>query len=123
MRFESKDTAQVAKTMGELMGKARLSGSGFSLSDAVQKKVQEELIAKAVKAFEAKAKVTANAMGFARYEYGAMAITQSGAMPMPRMNTVTLMGAMSKSADSAMSIEPGYSQVSVQISGTVKLIK
>lgn len=126
VRFESTDTAQVAKTMGELIGKARLSGSGSSLSDAAQKKVQEQLIGKAVKAFEAKAQATASAMGFKSYEYGNVAINQSGAMPMPR-NSVTMFSVGVASAKSAagdaMGIEPGQTQVAVQISGTVKLVK
>ena len=125
VRIESTDTAQVAQTMSDLMGKARLAGSGFSLSEAVQKKVQDELIAGAVKAFEAKAKTTATAMGFSHFEYNDIQIGNSGMVPTPR-NTVTLFSAATAKTSNAgepMALEPGQTQVTVSISGNVRLLK
>ncbi|MFE1572471.1 SIMPL domain-containing protein [Comamonas odontotermitis] len=123
VQIESTDTAQVGQTMAALMDKARLAGSGFRLSDAARRKAQDQLIADAVKAFEAKAKVTASAMGFARYEYGNINLNQSGtSQPMMRANRGY---AMSKSADASepVGLEAGYTTVSVTLSGSVKLIK
>lgn len=125
VQIESTDTAQVGQTMAALMDKARLAGSGFRLSDAARKKAQDQLTADAVKAFEAKAKVTASAMGFARYEYSNINLNQSGtSQPMMRANRGYAM-AMSKSADASepVGLEAGYTTVSVTLSGSVKLIK
>ena len=124
VRIESTDTTQVAQTMAALLEKARLSGSGFTLSDSARKKAQDELITQAIQAFDAKAKVAATAMGFARYEYGNINLNQSGAsQPMPRAGYGIAM-AKSASADSTpMSLEPGYTTDSVSLSGSVKLIK
>ena len=125
VQFESTDTAQVAQTMAALMDKARLSGSGFRLSEAARKKAQDQLIAEAVKNFDAKAKVTASAMGFSRYEYGSINLNQSGG-DQPVMRATRNM-AMSAKMDSGgadpVALEPGYTTVSVGMSGSVKLIK
>lgn len=125
VQIESTDTAQVGQTMAALMDKARLAGSGFRLSEAARKKASDQLIAEAVKSFEAKAKVTASAMGFSRYEYGSINLNQSGAsQPMMRANRGGVM-ALSKSADASepVGLEPGLTTVSVTLSGSVKLIK
>ena len=125
VQFESTDTALVAQTMAALMDKARLSGSGFRLSDAATKKAQDQLIGDAVKAFDAKAKVSASAMGFSRYEYGSINLNQSGnTPPIMRANRgPMMMSKMDSGASDPVALEPGYTTVSASISGTVKLIK
>ena len=125
VQFESTDTALVAQTMAALMDKARLSGSGFRLSDAATKKAQDQLIGDAVKAFDAKAKVSASAMGFSRYEYGSINLSQSGnTPPIMRANRgPMMMSKMDSGASDPVALEPGYTTVSASISGTVKLIK
>jgi len=125
LRIESTDTAQVAQAMSALMDKARLSGSGFSLSTAARKKAQDQLIADAVKEFEAKARVAATAMGFARFEYGSVALQQSGnSMPMPRGSMMAAKAEMYSSDSAApVTLEPGKTEVSVSLSGTVRLLK
>lgn len=126
VRIESTDTAQVAQAMSELMDKARLSGSGFTLSTAARKKAQDQLIADAVQDFEAKAKVTAAAMGYARFTYDNVALHQSNnAMPMPRggMMAKADMYASSASAPAPVTLEPGKTEVSVSLSGSVRLLK
>ena len=125
MRIESTDTAQVGQAMSELMDKARLSGSGFALSTVARKKAQDQLIASAVKEFEAKAKVAASAMGFARFEYGNVSLQQNDSyMPMPRGGLMMAKAAMA-SSDSAppVSLEPGKTEVSISLSGSVRLLK
>ncbi|MEJ5031278.1 SIMPL domain-containing protein [Comamonas sp. MYb69] len=124
VQLESTDTAVLGQTMAALMDKARLTGSGFRLSDAARNKAQDQLIAEAVKNFNAKAKVTANAMGYAQYEYDTIHLNQSGtSQPMPRMGRGVAM--MSKMEDSSapVGLEPGYTTVSVSMSGAVRLIK
>ena len=125
VQFESTDTSVVAQTMAALMDKARLSGSGFRLSDAATKKAQDQLIGDAVKAFDAKAKVSASAMGFSRYEYGSINLNQSGSTPpiMRANRGPMMMSKMDSGASDPVALEPGYTTVSASISGTVKLIK
>ncbi|MGE8318796.1 MAG: SIMPL domain-containing protein [Comamonas sp.] len=125
MRIESTDTAQVAQAMSDLMDKARLSGSGFTLSTAARKKAQDQLIATAVQEFEAKAKVTAAAMGFARFSYDNVALQQSNnAMPRVAMYSAAAdAGISSKSAPAPVTLEPGKTEVSVSVSGSVRLLK
>ncbi len=126
VRIESTDTALVAQTISALMEKARLSGSGFRLSDAARQKAQDQLIGDAVKAFDAKAKVTAHAMGFARYEYGSINLNQSGStQPMMHTNRNYSMAVSKVASDASdpVSLEPGNATVSVTLSGTVKLVK
>ena len=125
VQIESTDTAQVGQTMAALMDKARLSGSGFRLSDAATKKAQDQLIGDAVKAFDAKAKVSASAMGFSRYEYGSINLNQSGSTPpiMRANRGPMMMSKMDSGASDPVALEPGYTTVSASISGTVKLIK
>ena len=125
LQFESTDTSLVAQTMAALMDKARLSGSGFRLSEAATKKAQEQLIGDAVKAFDAKAKLSANAMGFSRYEYGNINLSQSGSNPpiMRANRAPMMMSKMDSGAGDPVALEPGYTTVSASISGTVKLIK
>ncbi|MEG0920954.1 MAG: SIMPL domain-containing protein [Comamonas sp.] len=125
VQFESTDTTQVAQTMAALMDKARLSGSGFRLSEAAAKKAQEQLIGDAVKAFDAKAKLSASAMGFSRYEYGSINLNQSGNNPpiMRASRGAMMASKMDSGANDPVALEPGYTTVSVSMSGSVKLIK
>ena len=124
VQLESTDTTQVAQTMAALMDKARLAGSGFRLSEAARKKAQDQLIGDAAKAFDAKAKVGASAMGFSRYEYGSINLNQSGDQVTLYATRGAMAMAKTSSADAEpVSLEPGYTTVSVTMSGTVKLIK
>ncbi|WP_157667515.1 SIMPL domain-containing protein [Comamonas serinivorans] len=124
LRIESTQTGQVAQTASALMDKARLQGAGFFLSTAKRQEAERELIGAAVQEFQLKAQTTAKALGFASTSYKNVALQQPQ-MAQP-MSTRMFKGARAE-ADGApaepLTLEPGKTEVSVSVSGTVNLLR
>jgi len=122
LHIESAETQLVAKTAADLSPVARVEGVGFYLSAAARAAAEQSLIASAVKDFGEKANVTAHALGYARTTLRDVAISQQGGeMPRPMMATAMKAARADSAPGAPVPMEPGKTQVSVTVSGTVGL--
>ena len=122
LRIDSSAAAVVAQTAAELASVARLAATGFYLSPAARARAEQDLIAEAVREFQAKTQATAQALGFAQTELREVAVGQSGFEARPPASPMRAM-AMAAEARSAepVPMEPGKTHVSVSVSGAVAL--
>ncbi|MNR71498.1 hypothetical protein D3C71_21260 [compost metagenome] len=127
LRIDSSDHAAVAQTAAELAQLGQLAGAGFYLSTQLRTGVQKALIATAVSEFQEKARATATALGYTGTDIKEVAVGQSGFVPRPMM---MMRGAAAYGAEMASSaaaapvpMEPGKTEVTVTVSGTVNLLK
>lgn len=122
LRIESAETQLVAKTAADLSPVARVEGAGFYLSAAARMAAEQSLIATTVKDFGEKASVAARALGYARTALRDVSISeQGGEMPRPMMAMAMKAARADSSPAAPVPMEPGKTQVSVTVSGTVGL--
>ena len=122
LRIESTQTQLVARTAADLSDVARVDGAGFFLSGAARAAAEQGLISSAVKDFGDKATVTAHALGFVHTQIRDVSVSQSGGDAPRPMMAFAMKSARAESASPApVPMEPGRSQVSVTVSGTVEL--
>ena len=96
-----------------------LGGTSFGLSREQRAKVEDEAQALAIGRFQAKATELARGFGFGSYTLREVAVNASepGYLPRPRMAAMEAKAV----ADSPVPVEPGKSEVTVTVSGSVQL--
>jgi predicted secreted protein len=117
--LEGGDTAAMTQLVGILQSRLQLQSFQFSVSEALRKKVQEELVSEALAAFRARAELVAKGLGASGYALDDVSVeTGSPGFPMPmhRMEMATMAKDMA-----APAVEAGTSRVSVTVSGAVVL--
>ena len=117
--LEGRDFARISATAGKIQS-LTLGNVGFGLSREARAKVESEAQAIAIERFKAKASDIAKGFGFSSYTLREVSINANdqGYTPRPRMMA---MEAKMASADSAVPVEAGKSNVVVSVSGSVQL--
>lgn len=116
LRLESRDAEALARLIGVLQGRLRLKGMDFLVSPEARRKVENELITEVLGAFKERVGVVRASLGFADYDIVGININTGGDMVRP-MQTMRAMAA----EVSTPALEAGTSEVTVGVSGTVRL--
>ncbi len=80
--LKSRDVQALSKLIGELGDEARILSVGFTVSKEARAKVEAELLVEASKAFNERAAMIANSLGYARFEIERINVGTAG-MPRP----------------------------------------
>lgn len=116
--LESADLAAMSELIGKLQAIAAVDELSFSASPETQKRVSDQVMVEAIKAFQAKAAVAAQALGSKNYRLGKVSIDSSNNMPRPVYSTAP----KSSMSSSPAPIEPGESAITVNVRGSVELM-
>ncbi|HWS75238.1 MAG TPA: SIMPL domain-containing protein [Quisquiliibacterium sp.] len=118
---ESEDIAAVSKATATLAGRMNVASIGFRLSDAKRRQAERALTDEAAAQLYDRARATARALGFADVQLVEANLSSSGQPGVPMMRAAMAQGAAPAEA-TPVPLEPGRSQVSVTLNGTLKLI-
>ncbi|MPM26470.1 hypothetical protein SDC9_72972 [bioreactor metagenome] len=119
--LEGKDFSLITATAGAVQNMT-ISAVAFDLSREAREKVEDEVQAKAIAAFKAKAAETAKQFGFAGYTLREVAVNDSRGQVTPPMYGRAGAGSLMKMAsDSSVPVEAGKARVEVSVSGTIQM--
>lgn len=114
------------QAIGQLSGRITtltINRVGYGLSRELREKTEGEITAQAIANFRAKAAEVTKQFGYGSYTIREVDVNASaGEMPQPRMRLQAAPAQMSAS-DIALPVEAGKGQVSVNVSGTVQMLK
>lgn len=113
------------QAIGSLSGRITtltINRVGYNLSRELREKVEAEISAQAITSFRAKAAEYARQFGYTGYVIREVAVNSSEPST-PRPVGMTQMRAASVATDEALPVEPGKGTVSVNVGGTVQLVK
>lgn len=96
---------------------------GYNLSRELREKTEADITAQAIANFRAKASEVTKQFGYGSYTIREVDVnSNAGEMPQPRMRMQAAPAAMS-SSDIALPVEAGKGLVSVNVGGTVQMLK
>lgn len=118
--LKSRDVGALSKLIGELGEDARILSVGFSVSKETRSRVEAELLVEAAKAFNERAGMIANSLGYAGYEIERINVGTAG-MPRPYRAVAqeAMMGMKAAAPDFSDSV--GESTLSANANGQVWL--
>ena len=117
-RLESLDSQALARLVAALQPGLRLASLGFQPSGPTRQKAENALIPAAMTAFEERARLSAQALGYSKGRIVEITLN-GGGMPMPVQN---LRFAQTASMADSMPIAEGESELSLQASGRIELL-
>jgi predicted secreted protein len=112
------------QAIGQLSGRITtltIARVGYNLSRELREKSEAEVSGRAIANYRAKADIYAKQFGYTSYLIREVDVASSEPMPMPR--AMFAMKAAAPQSDEALPVEPGKGTVSVNVSGTVQLMK
>lgn len=116
--LEGADADAMTALLGTLQGRLQLKSFAFTVSEAQREQVEEELVAEALAAFQARAERVRKSLGASGYALDELSIETGGAHP-PPMPQMERMRASAMVAPPA--VEGGSSRVAVDVYGTIAL--
>ena len=114
------------QAIGQLSGRITtltINRVGYNLSRELREKSESEISAQAIASFRAKAADYAKQFGYTGYVIREVAVNSASEQPTPRPMMMQMRAAAAPAADEALPVEPGKGTVSVNVSGTVQLMK
>ncbi len=115
LRLESADVAAAAKLIGQLQQTLNVRSMAMRLAPQTRRAAEDALIAEAVSAFEARAEVVRKALKAKGYGVRELNIGTGGGGPRPMQYELAARAA------APVAIEPGVSQVTVTVNGSIQL--
>jgi predicted secreted protein len=113
------------QAIGQLTGRITtltISRVGYTLSRELREKSEAEVSGQAIARYRAKAADYAKQFGYGSYSIREVNVTTNEPQPPVRMDRMQ-MKSMSASSDESLPVEPGKGTVSVNVNGTVQLVK
>jgi predicted secreted protein len=118
--LQGRDFDRITRTAAQINGMP-VGQTGFALSREAREKVEGQAQTEAIQSFQAKAKALAQAFGFERYSVREVNVNSNDMGFSPR---VAMMSKGAMAADAApIPVEAGKSQVVVNVSGSVQMLK
>jgi predicted secreted protein len=117
---EGRDTGSIAQLAGRI-STLSIARVGYSLSRESREKAEADITAQAIARYRAKAADYARQFGYGSYVVGEVSINSDEAAPRPMMMKATRMSVAG--ADEALPTEAGKATVTVNVSGSVQLVK
>lgn len=117
--LESRDFEATSALTGTLGARMAVTGISFSLSEPARQAEEAKLLVAAAAAFRERAKNAVEAFGFAGYTVGNLTLSGSGVVSQPRP---MMMRASSMGKSAPVALEGGQAEVTVSVTGVVKLL-
>lgn len=118
--LQGRDFDRITRTAAQISGMP-VSHTGFALSREARAKVEGQAQSEAIANFQAKAQSLAQAFGFQRYTVREVSVNSNDmGYPAPRM---AMMAKGGMAEDAQIPVEAGKSQVVVNVSGSVQMVK
>lgn len=117
--LQGRDFDRITRTAAQINGMP-VSHTGFALSREARAKVEGQAQAEAINNFQAKAQSLAQAFGFQRYTVREVSVNSNDMGLAPR---VAMMAKGAMAEDAQIPVEAGKSQVLVNVSGSVQMLK
>jgi len=118
LNLKSKDVTEITRLIGVLQNRLLLKSMGFTISPQTRDDVENELIGESLDAFKKRADIVTSNLGAKGYRIVDISINSPGGAPPPR----PLMRAMAMEAKvTAPAVEPGMSNITVVVAGTIQL--
>jgi predicted secreted protein len=123
IRLDSDDFAVLAEAVGKLQGEGLLLGGlGYGLSDGARKRAEETLSRDAIKAWQQRAQVAAEALGFGAWRVGSVHVqTNDGARPYMMAMRSEMKAVGVAAAPAPVAADAGTTDVTVSVSGDAVL--
>ena len=119
--LEGADANAVSELVGTLQERLALQSIDFSVSEARRREVEDELIAEALAAFQARADLIRRKLDAPRYELVQLHVSSSAGGPPPRPMRAMAMGEAAGLPPPAL--EAGTSELVANVNGTIELVK
>jgi len=116
---EGRDMAAIGKLSGRITT-LTIGRVGYNLSRELRERSEQDVTARAIAAYRAKAADCAKQFGYAGYTLREVNVSSSEQQPGPRPMAMQVR-AIAAPADEALPVEPGKGTVTVTVSGTVQL--
>ena len=120
LRLESADFPALSQLTGELLKTLSMGGMSFSVSDALRKRHEDELLREAVQSFGARARLTSEALGGTGYRLVNLNLHSNG-FPQPVYRAPAKMMMEAASDSIAPQVEAGTTRISIQADGTIEV--
>lgn len=119
--LQGRDFDRITRTAAQINGMP-VTQTGFALSREARAKVEGQAQSEAIANFQAKAQSLAQAFGFQRYTVREVSVNSNdmGYQAAPRM---AMMAKGGMAEDAQIPVEAGKSQVVVNVSGSVQMVK
>lgn len=113
------ETAEIAGNLSELLSIARVD---FSLSDQVRSKEEDALTEIAIRAFEDRAQLMAESLGYERYLLKELTLDSSATVFSPRAQSGGMMVMAAAPEQDSLAVAAGQEEVSVTARGSIYLL-
>jgi len=117
--LESGDVEAVTALVGELQERLQVQSLGFSVSPERRRKIEEELVAEALQAFQERAELVRKSFGATGYRLVEVHVGTGGGGPPPVRPMMRTMAADAEMMPPA--VEGGTSEIMVSASGAIEL--
>jgi len=117
--LESGDVEEVTALVGELQERLQVQSLGFSVSPEGRRKIEEELVAEALQAFQERAELVRRSFGATGYRLVEVHVGTGGGGPPPVGPMMRTMAADAEMMPPA--VEGGTSEITVSASGAIEL--
>lgn len=121
IRLEGSDFAAISATMGELLGNLGLAGMQFSLSPDSRSTTENELIQRAIEAFQQRADIATRSLGGNGYRIVNLNLNTQFMTPRPYMQSSRMMAMAADAEMAAPAVEGGEADVSVSADGVIEV--
>ncbi|WP_374502464.1 SIMPL domain-containing protein [Zoogloea sp.] len=122
LALESSDAAALSELLGKLQQSMAVAGLSANPSPDTWKKIEDEPIADAIGAFEARARLVAGSLKN-KWKIKHLSINTGGMQPKQAMPYARAAAMMAEASPPPAPIEAGDSPVSVNVSGQIELIE
>jgi predicted secreted protein len=122
LQLESPDVDRLSALVGVLQSRMQMQSLQFSVSPDQRRRVEDELIGQALKAYQQRAEIIRDSLSAQGYRLLAVEIDSRGNdRPVPVRAEV--MSASGRSSVSPPAMEQGTSRINVRVSGKVQLLR
>jgi predicted secreted protein len=118
--LEGRDFVRIGSTAGKIQT-LTLGSMAFSLSREARQKLESDVQALAIERFKNRATEVAKGFGFSGYTLREVSISSTDANDGGRPRPVAMKAMASVAADAPLPVEAGKAQVSVTVSGSIRL--
>ena len=123
LQLKSRDVDQLSQLVGILQNRLQMHSLQFSVSPDKRRQVEEELTEQALKAFQQRAEIirrSLGAQGYSLKEVNVNTVGQDRPVPIVRAEAASM---LSRSDVRPPAMEQGTSRVSVQVRGSIRLLR
>ncbi len=122
LRLESRDVEALSRLLGSLQARLQIQSMQFSVSTDARDAIEDELIEEALAAFRKRAALIAKNLNASGYTLLDANISDAGRPPVVSMRMESA-SRVSAASVAPTAVEQGSSRISVQVSGSVRLLR